>query len=207
VAARVKWIARLHYLYAFVIAPLFIFFLGQYAIKKNWVKDSNNTILNRRTGLITFTWKGKRVSYPFHEFNVGIRTIVSKASVNYHLFLYHSETGHFIQEPGGQVEHWRAELNWEVLQQYMDSSLPLPDIPRMEFYRDRDPTTVAWDKQHSRPPHYWRDKGVEAAIKLQKQSQTAAIAFHWGDIREQAIQSGWQPSNVGQGDWHTNPTV
>ncbi len=189
-----------------VLIPFFIFFTGQYALKKNWIKDKNNTLLNRRTGLITFTWKGKRVSHPFHEFNVAIRHNVGRANVSYHLFLYHAETGHFCMEPGGQVEQWKAEQNWEVLQQYMDISQPLPDIPRMEFYRERDPVTAAWDKKHNRPKHYWRDKEFEAANKMHEQSVIAAKAFNWGETREQALQRGWNPSGMGDGDWQIKGT-
>jgi len=184
-----------------VIAPLFIFSIGQYALRKNWIKDKNDTLINRRTGLITFTWKGKRVSHPFHEFNVAVRHNVGRASVSYHLFLYHSATGHFVMEPGGQAEPWKAEQNWEVLQQYMDTALPLPDIPRMEFYRERDPTTVAFDKKHNRPKHYWRDKDLEEATKMHEKSVISAKAFNWGDTREQALHRGWQASGFGEGDW------
>jgi len=198
--------AWLYNLLGFVVIPLFIFFTGQYAIKKNWVKDKNNTLLNRRTGLVTFTWKGERVSQPFHEFAVAIRHNVIRSGVRYHLFLHHNDTGHFCMEPGGQTEEWRTEIEWEILQQYMDTSQPLPDIPRMECFRDRDPFTAEWDKKTNRPQNYWRDIPLDDAFKMHDKSLIAAQAFTWGETREKAIQDGWQPSGMGEGDWQTKQT-
>jgi hypothetical protein len=50
-----------------------------------------------------------------------------------------------------------VNADWEFFQQYMDINLPLPNTPGLEPYRHLDPTTAEYDRQHNRPPHYWRD--------------------------------------------------
>jgi len=92
-------------------------------------------------------------------------------------------------------------LKWEFLQQYMDISKPLPDVPTMEPFRDKDPVTAAWDKAHNRPPRYWREMDIGQAKRSRDFAYEAASQYPWGLTREQALASGWQPSGVGEGGW------
>src|SRR5690606_18895472 len=46
---------------------------------------------------------------------------------------------------------------WDYLQNYMDVSRPLPDIPYLEQYRHLDPTTAEHDQRTGRDPRYWID--------------------------------------------------
>jgi hypothetical protein len=54
----------------------------------------------------------------------------------------------------------------------MDISQPLPDILVLEPARQRDPTTIAYDKEHSRNPRYWRDMTEEEYAQKLKMLNT-----------------------------------
>lgn len=45
---------------------------------------------------------------------------------------------------------------WDMLQRYMDVTQPLPDMPRLEPFRHRDPVTREYDEKIGRNPRYWR---------------------------------------------------
>ncbi|GAA0232330.1 hypothetical protein GCM10009084_17460 [Marinomonas primoryensis] len=64
---------------------------------------------------------------------------------------------------------------WNMVQRYMDISQPLPDILVLEPARQRDPTTITYDKEHNRNSRYWRDmtddefaKKMDEIEKVQK---------------------------------------
>jgi hypothetical protein len=185
--------------------PFVIDKLCRLALKKNWVKDKNNIEINRRTGQVTFTRKRQRVTLPFDEFDVcmpaGTRPT---GSHDYYLRFVHKYSDKWFQHPTGRNNAWEVEQDWEFWQQYMDISQPLPDIPKMEPFRDRDPVTAEWDKQHHRPKDYWKNLDMDKARDMQRRSRAAATAFPWGATREEAMASGWQPSGVGEGDWQKN---
>ncbi len=193
--------------FLFFIIPFIIYKLGKTALRKNWVKDKNNTEFNRRTGLVTFTWNRKRVSYPFAEFDPTMQSVVDRTGiVRYHLILMHRYTGQFCREPGGEYDQWRVELLWELYQQFMDIAKPLPDTAQFECFRHRDPVTKAWDERHHRPAVYWKNfKDEKAANKLKEKSAQHAQHFPFGKTRRDAEILGWQASGVGEGDWQTKP--
>jgi len=189
----------------FLVIPFLINRLGKLALKKNWVKDNHNTLINRRTGLVTFTWKRKRVSYPFAEFDPTLQSVVGRSGlVSYHLVLMHRYTGQFCREPGGEYDQWKVELYWEELQHFMDIARPLPDVPKFEAFRHKDPVTKAWDETHQRPKEYWKSIYSGKAEKMKEQSVQHAQHFPFGKTREEAIILGWQPSGVGEG-WQPKP--
>jgi len=70
---------------------------------------------------------------------------------------------------------------WDMLQRYMDVTQPLPDMPRLEPFRHRDPVTREYDEKIGRNPRYWRDLDLdtwqerEGAELLEKQRK-----FPWG---------------------------
>jgi hypothetical protein len=186
------WIVSFHMLYK----------LCGNVVKRGWVKDKNDTYFNRRTGMVTFTWKGKRVSYPFDEFDAAVQHVVGYAgNVNYHIILLHRYTSQFFRNTASCWNIWETEIEWEFMQQYMDISKPIPDIPQMEPFRDKDPVSAQWDAQHGRPKDYWKNMTIEKAEAMYKRAKDAAEYFPWGLTREQAIAQGWQPSGVGEGDW------
>ena len=171
-------------------------------INKGWVTSKHNTAFHRRTGMVTFTWKGQRVSYPFDEFDIAVQHVAGySAELTYYPVLIHRYTGQFCRAGHSFWKIWEAEQDWECLQQFMDVSQPLPDIPRLEPFRHRDPLTAQWDQQHHRPSHYWRNMSLDHANALRKKAQHAAQTFPWGLSYDVAIATGWQPSGVGQGDW------
>nr|WP_134331555.1 hypothetical protein [Pseudomonas sp. HS-2] len=46
---------------------------------------------------------------------------------------------------------------WDMWQNYMDISKPLPDIPVLEEFRQLDPVTAEYDRRTGRNPRHWRD--------------------------------------------------
>ncbi len=175
--------------------------LARLALRRGWVKDKNNTVFDRRTGMMTLTWKGKRHAIPFVELEAGTRHIVNHPGiVRYHLFLYHRPTGMFAQHPAGNEHPWQVEVEWEYMQHFMDISRPLPDIPMFEPFRHKDPVTAEHDRRSGRYENYWRDMDVEKAEEMKKKSVEAAKTFLWGKTREEAMMWGWQPSGFGEGE-------
>ena len=179
-----------------------VFFGCNLILKKGWVRNRNNIIVSRRTGLVTFTWNKQRVSLPFDEFDVCMPTGTRPTgSHDYYLRFVHKYSDKWFQAPAGRDNAWEVEQDWEFWQQYMDISQPLPDIPKIEPFRDRDPVTAQWDQQHHRPKDYWKNIPMDKAKAMRRQSRQAAESFPWGLTREQALAAGWQPSGVGEGDW------
>jgi hypothetical protein len=192
----------IYYSAVMVSIPYSVYFILGYGIRRNWFKDKNNIIVSRRTGLVTFTWDKERVTLPFDEFDVcmpmGTRPT---GSHDYYLRFVHKYSDKWFQAPAGRDNAWEVEQDWEFWQQYMDISQPLPDIPKMEPFRDRDPVTAQWDIQHHRPKDYWKHLPMDKAETMRRQSRQAAESFPWGQTRDQALAQGWQPSGVGEGDW------
>ncbi len=175
--------------------------LARIALRRGWVKDKNNTVFDRRTGMMTLTWKGKRHAIHFVELEAGTRHIVNHPGiVRYHLFLYHRPTGMFAQHPAGNEHPWQVEVEWEYMQHFMDISRPLPDVPMFEPFRHKDPVTAEHDRRTGRPERYWRDMDVEKAKDMKKKSVEAAKTFLWGKTREEALSWGWRPSGFGEGE-------
>ncbi len=64
-------------------------------------------------------------------------------------------------------------LEWELIQRFADNTLPLPDMPSLEKYRQLDPITAAYDKKHNRPEFHWRhmhakhQRAIEEAVEEQ----------------------------------------
>ena len=51
---------------------------------------------------------------------------------------------------------------WDMIQQFMDVSSPLPDVPIFEPFRSRDPVSKEWDERNNRDPFKWRRMSAEA---------------------------------------------
>ena len=121
--------------------------------------------LSRRTGMVTlFKYRGKQVlthSAPFHEFDAYIRT----RRGNHEFWLEHRYSNaaiSFLPICGPRpcfVSLWAL---WDFLQNYMDTSQPLPDVPGLERYRGNDPTTVKHDGETGRDPRCWVDMDDES---------------------------------------------
>ncbi|WP_254682274.1 hypothetical protein [Marinomonas sp. FW-1] len=120
--------------------------------------------LNRTTGMVTLFKKSKPYfTHPFIEFDcVLMSSPTQQGFLNYSLTLIHRYRDYSVGVPisgsmGANhkvIEYLRF---WNMVQRYMDISQPLPDILVLEPARQRDPTTIAYDKEHNRNPRYWRD--------------------------------------------------
>lgn len=125
--------------------------------------------LNRRTGMITvFEYKrGEVIEHraPFHEFDAYINTTTDRQGLLMNVLnlehRYSDITIRFgdLQPPSPTVSQPMAL--WDFIQNYMDTSRPLPDAPLFEEHRRNDPTTVEHDKATGRNPRYWIDMDDE----------------------------------------------
>ena len=184
-----------------VAGPTVIYKLCKVALSRGWVEDRNNVIFDRCTGEVEFTWKGKRKRLRFAELEAAVRKVGGYSfQLNYHLFLYHRATGMFVQEPAGRWRAWEVELEWEFLQQFMDVSRPLPDVPQFEPFRRLDPVTAEHDRRVGRPAEYWKHVDEAEAQEMHARAREAAKIYPWGLSREQALAMGWRPSGYGDGE-------
>jgi hypothetical protein len=141
---------------------------------KLWVKPSRGPIweLNRRTGLVTLFDYDNNGEYkksgtigeltaPFYEFDAYIESGPDRqGSMNHVLYIAHRYRDIVINFASlvNIDTRWQVPCAlWDFLQNYMDTSRPLPDLPRYEEFRHRDPTTAAHDLKTGRNPRFWID--------------------------------------------------
>ncbi|MDN3557674.1 hypothetical protein [Halomonas maura] len=122
---------------------------------------------NRQTGFVSMAQGKKKAPLvaPFIEFDGYVERVIQRGGVFYKLMLVHRYTGkEFHHTSFSQTVTHKQEVHaqWDMLQRYMDVSQPLPDVPRLEPFRDRDPVTAEHDCQAGRDPRYWRDLDIEA---------------------------------------------
>ncbi|KPW48763.1 hypothetical protein ALO95_03017 [Pseudomonas syringae pv. antirrhini] len=124
--------------------------------------------LNRRTGLVTiFGYKRHRKEgvidefiAPFYEFDAYMITTHDRHGSYYGLLLQHryeEQRINFHALLGPDDFQQRPCALWDFLQNYMDTSGPIPDIPLFEPYRHLDPVTAIYDQQRGRNSRYWID--------------------------------------------------
>lgn len=157
--------------------PLLSWTIGSIVIKhfpSLWLKPSRGPIweLNRRTGLVTvFDYKNNgeykkngtigELTAPFYEFDAYIATSPDSQGMPMNvLYLAHRYRNIMINFgallcPGPEVQP--ACALWDFIQNYMDVSRPLPDLPQYEEYRHLDPTTAEYDRLTGRNPRFWID--------------------------------------------------
>ncbi|WP_083265510.1 MULTISPECIES: hypothetical protein [Pseudomonadaceae] len=153
--------------------PLVMWGIGSLVMRhfpKLWVRPSRGPVweLNRQTGMVTIfeydQYKkngtiGEFVA-PFYEFDAYVVATVLHNVVVYLLCLNHRYQNKqiafrpLVDIYQDSTEHYAL---WDYIQNYMDVSQPLPDIPELEKFRHLDPTTAAYDRQHGRNPRYWVD--------------------------------------------------
>ena len=157
--------------------PLVCWAAGTVVIKffpNLWIKPSRGPIweLNRRTGLVTvFDYKNNgeykkngtigELTAPFYEFDAYIATSPDSQGMPMNvLYLAHRYRNIMINfgallSPGPDTQ--QACALWDFIQNYMNVSRPLPDLPQYEEYRHLDPTTVEYDRSTGRNPRFWID--------------------------------------------------
>ncbi len=129
--------------------------------------------MNRRTGRVTFydykTFKKTgvigEISAPFYEFDAYIHTSPDRQGSPLNvLFLMHRyrdirvKVGALL---GAEQTPQEVCALWDLLQNYMDTSRPLPDTPALEEHRANDPITAEHDRKTGRNPRYWIDMDDE----------------------------------------------
>ncbi|MDP2570624.1 hypothetical protein Q8W40_00410 [Vibrio penaeicida] len=130
--------------------------------------------LNRKTGMVTLYGSSDYVvySHPFIEFDCRMIEVTDQSgSAKFNVFLCHRYSDY--SQPiniGDLIDSARSDDQkrlWNVIQQYMDISQPLPDLPFLEPFRSEDLTTATYDKEIGRDPNYWRSmsyRGLDKAI-------------------------------------------
>jgi len=157
-------------LFIFVIAPVSLYYFARH--KARLAKDINNIVFNRRTGMVSIP-RGKGeppFERPFYEFIPYYTTHAVMHGINWHLYLGHRWEEIGALEPSASKDRVTPQVDWEFLQQYMDVSRPLPDVPMLEPVRAHDPVTAEYDRRTGRPPRYWRDMDPEKAEEMHTQS-------------------------------------
>lgn len=159
-------------------------------------KLKKDTRFYRRTGMVSIYQKGEdRLEVPFDEFDPHLTHRTGPTgSTGFLLQLVHRYSDLLIQHINVYNEEFEVYLEWERLHQFMDISQPMPDRVITEPARQFDPVTAEYDKKQSRPKHFWRDMSDEEFEIRREAARKAAKDFPWGKTREQAMASGWKPS-------------
>ena len=157
--------------------PLLMWLVGWVVIQKLpklWAKPSKGPEweLNRRTGMVTVFDYDNNGEYkkngsigeivrPFYEFDAFVSTQPDRQGLPLSfLYLHHRYEDIKFSLAGLLGPDRFAEPHyalWDYLQNFMDTSRPLPDDPFHEPLRPLDPTSVEHDRQSGRDPRYWRD--------------------------------------------------
>ncbi|WP_110187167.1 hypothetical protein [Pokkaliibacter plantistimulans] len=136
--------------------------------------------LCRRTGQVRLWHKTERYiehDIPFTEMAPIVEAMYSPTHNQYRLKLVKPGTDIKVdlsQMTGVSSSKGDIERMWAFIQQYMDVSLPLADVPAFEPFRSIDPTTAAYDRHTQRNPRYWRDMDDQLykdVIRLLRQEQ------------------------------------
>lgn len=111
---------------------------------------------DRQTGMIVIPQKkGGNLEIPFKECEMRIKGYTRGTEVHHSLVLV---TCQGKEIPLGEFYAIDSLIQGYYMEQFMDITKPLPDIPMLEQFRHLDPTTAAYDKMINRDPNYWRNK-------------------------------------------------
>ncbi|WP_299202307.1 hypothetical protein [uncultured Amphritea sp.] len=126
-----------------------------------FMKAVKHFTFSRSTGMVTRYKNNKELySHPFPEFDCYLVSSPSHQGIlSYQLHLVHRYHRYFDSIPlhGFSTSQQPDEFKrvWNLIQRYMDTSQPMPDVPELEPARPRDPTTAAYDAKTNRKPDYW----------------------------------------------------
>lgn len=161
--------------------PLALFFVGHIGLRMS--KDKYDIVLNRRTGVVTLPVPSlkKTVYLRFDELDGYIRSETSPAGgLRWQLHLGLRGRNGGVELVGAESAHKAVVFHmWELLQRFMDTAKPLPDLVLMEPVRHLDPVTAAYDNAHNRPPHYWRDSDPAQVAQVASAVERIVKKFPW----------------------------
>ncbi|MGR2738369.1 hypothetical protein ACUY1T_07950 [Billgrantia sp. Q4P2] len=148
--------------------------------------------LNRATGkVVVFANPGKsstawQVAHelPFEEFDCYLQSTPSHQGLpQFNLSLVHYREEAHVALVGmfsATSSHVEQRAAWDMIQRYMDTSQPLPDIPVFEIYRSLDPATIEHDRRTRRNPRFWRDMDDATYERHVSEHQDKLNAFYRG---------------------------
>ena len=145
-----------------------------------FMKAVKHFSFSRSTGMVIRYKNNKELySHPFPEFDCYLVSSPSHQGIlSYQLHLVHRYHRYFDSIPlhGFSTSQQPDEFEriWNLIQRYMDTSQPMPDVPELEPARPRDPTTAAYDAKTNRKPDYWfsmDDDEFEEAINQLRAEQ------------------------------------
>ncbi|WP_415884435.1 hypothetical protein [Neptuniibacter sp. QD34_54] len=146
-----------------------------------FMKAVKHFTFSRSTGRVTRYKNNKELySHPFCEFDCYLVSSPSHQGIlSYQLHLVHRYHRYSDSIPlhTFTTSEQPDELKriWNLIQRYMDTSQPMPDVPELEPARAKDPTTAAWDAKNNRKPDYWFSMDdvefEEALLELQAEQR------------------------------------
>ena len=180
------------YVYIYLVTAI-CFFGGKYgrlllAHLTDKRQRANPTGLYRREGLVRIK-QGKSVfEAPFVEFDAYlVHTPSGRGGRYFNLVLQHRYSKHQLWMKGlltDATDPKEVYAYWDMIQQFMDVTGPLPDVPIFEPFRPRDPVTRAWDQRNDRDPFKWRKMSPESWRKNHEQTHRDRLRNTNTRIRE-----------------------
>jgi len=189
----------------FYLIVLVLYFGGKYcrlllAHLTDKRQRANRTGLYRREGLVRIK-EGKTVfEAPFIEFDAYlVHTPSGRGGRYFNLVLQHRYSKYQLWMKGlltDAMNQKEVYAYWDMIQQFMDVSGPLPDVPIFEPFRAQDPVTAAHDERTGRDPFKWRKVTRESWRKNHEQrwqNRLRETSFHHPCILDAHIQGRGLP--------------
>lgn len=146
-----------------------------YTLFPNWCLKAGrgpDWEINRRTGMVS-VWRYPRkwpflkrraptvIRAPFYEFDGWVSGAANQVGPRFDFVLCHRYQKLEVHV-GDTMLGWHhfsqpCYALWDFIQNYMDVTRPLPELPLFERHRHKDPVTAEHDRETGRPERYWRD--------------------------------------------------
>lgn len=161
---------------------------------------ANPTGLYRREGLVRIRTGKEVFGAPFIEFDAYlVHSPSGRGGRYFNLVLQHRYSKQQLWMKGlltDAMDQKEVYAYWDMIQQFMDVTKPLPDVPIFEPFRARDPVTREWDECTGRDPFKWRKITPEAWRKNHEQTYRERLRqtnFHHPCILDAHIQGRGLP--------------
>ena len=161
---------------------------------------ANPTGLYRREGMVRIKERKAVFEAPLIEFDAYlVHTPSGRGGRYFNLVLQHRYSKHQLWMKGlltDAMDQKEVYAYWDMLQQFMDVTQPLPDVPIFEPFRSRDPVTREWDQRTDRDPFKWRKMSPDSWRKNHEQTYRDRLRntnFHHPCILDAHIQGRGLP--------------